>query len=180
MEIDGLLQFVPFGAPLSLANTAAGAGVASNVIDLTGAGVGVAPPNIIGTRSVFGTDLGIGRQKTQLLCTTGTAFTTGSSATLNIQFQAAVDQGSGGNYQPGTWITLVESGYMSAANLGASKTVARFDYPPSFPFGTLPRYLRLLFQILTGTTFTAGTIAFAMPTTARDDVNFGAKNFAAA
>ena len=180
MEIDGLLQFVPFGAPLSLANTAAGAGIASNVIDLIGAGVGVAPPNIIGTRSVFGTDFGIGRQKTQLLCTTGTAFTTGSAATLNILFQGAVDQGAGGGYQPGTWITLVESGYMSAANLGASKTVARFDYPPSFPFGTLPRYLRLLFQILTGTTFTAGTIAFAMPTTARDDVNFGARNFSAA
>ena len=179
MELDALLQFVPFGAPLSLANLAAGAAVASNIIDLTGAGVGVAPPNFFGTRSVFGQDLGIGRQKAQLLCTTGTAFTTGSGATLNIALQAAVDQGAGGGYQPGTWNTLVETGYMTAANLGALKTVARFDLPPAFPFGVLPRYLRLLFTTLTGTTFTAGTIAFAMPTTARDDVNFGAKNFAA-
>ena len=177
MEIDGLLVFVPFGAPLSLANLAAGAGVASGVIDLTGAGVGTPTPNIIGTRSVFGADNGIGRQKPQVLCTTGTAFATGSAATLNIQMQAAVDQGAGGGYQPGTWNTLVETGYMSAANLGAAKTVARFDWPPTFPFGTLPRYVRLFFQILTGTTFTAGTIAFAMPTTARDEVIFGAKNF---
>ncbi len=180
MELDGLLAFVNYGAPLSLANLAAGAGVASNVIDLIGSGVGVAPPNIIGTRTVFGTDLGIGRQKTQLLCTTGTAFATSDSAELNIQFQAAVDSGAGGGYQPGTWQTLVETGYMTAAQLGAAVTVARFDYPPSFPFGTLPRFLRLYFQILTGTVFTAGTIAFAMPTSARDDVNFGAKNYSLA
>ena len=179
MEIDGTLQFVPYGAPLSLV-LGAGVGVASNIIDLLGAGVGVAPPNIIGTRSVFGADLGIGRQKPQLLCTIGTAFATSNSATLNIQFQAAVDSGSGGGYLPGTWNTLVETGYMTAANLGAGKTVARFDYPPSFPFGTLPRFLRLFFQPLAATNFTAGTIAFAMPTTARDDVNFGAKNFTAA
>lgn len=177
MELDGLLAFVPFGAPLSLANLAAGASVASGVIDLSGAGVGVAPPNFFGTRSVFGADNGIGRQKPQVLCTTGAAFTTGTAATLNIAFQAAVDTGVGGGYQPGTWNTLVETGYMAAANLGAAKTIARFDWPPAFPFGVLPRYLRLLFQILTATTFTAGTIAFAMPTTARDEVNFGAKNF---
>ncbi len=176
MELDGLLQFVPYGSPLSIV-LSSGAGVASNVIDLAGAGVGVAPPNDFGTSSVFGTDLGIGRQKTQLLCTVGTAFATSTSSTLNIQFQAAVDTGSGGNYQPGTWNTLVETGYMAAANLGAGKTVARFDYPPSFPFGTLPRFLRLYFQTLTATSFTAGTIAFAMPVTLRDDVIFGAKNF---
>jgi hypothetical protein len=179
MELDGLLQFVPLGSPLSLVvgPLGAGGGVASNIIDLAGAGVGNAPPNIIGNRSVFGTDLGIGRQKTQLLCTTGTAFATANNAAINIQFQGAVDSGVGGGYQPGTWITLVETGYITAANLGAGKTVARFDYPPSFPFGPLPRFLRLFFQLLTNTNFTAGTIAFAMPTTVRDDVNFGARNY---
>jgi hypothetical protein len=179
MEIDGLLQFVSFGAPLSLV-LGAGVGAASNVIDLLGAGVGVAPPSIIGTRTVFGTDLGIGRQKTQLLCTTGTAFTTANSATLNVQFQAAIDSGVGGGYQPGTWITQVETGTMTAAQLTAGQTIARFDYPPAFPFITLPRFLRLFFSIPSGTNFTAGTIAFAMPTSVRDDWHAGAKNYAAA
>jgi hypothetical protein len=176
MELDALLQFVPLGAPLSLV-LGAGVGAASGIIDLLSAGVGVAPPSIIGTRTVFGTDLGIGRQKTQLLLTTGIAFATGNAATLNVQFQAAVDSGPGGGYQPGTWITQVESGIMTAAQLGAGQTVARFDFPPAFPFITLPRYLRLFFLIPAGTNFTAGTIAFAMPTTVRDDWHAGARNY---
>ena len=176
MELDGTLAFVPVGNPLSLV-LGAGVGAASNIIDLAGAGVGVKPPNIIGNPTVFGTDLGIGRQKAQLLCTIGTAFTTVNGATLNVQFQGAVDNG---NYQPGTWNTLVESGAMAAANLGAGVTVARFDYPPAFPFGVLPRFLRLFFLIAAGTSFATGTIAFATPTTVRDDWHAGARNYSLA
>ena len=80
-----------------------GAGVSfrSGIIDLLGLGVGVAPQSIIGTRTLFGADMGIDDQKLQLLCTTGTAFATSNAATLNVQFQGAVDTGAGGGYQPG-------------------------------------------------------------------------------
>ena len=178
MLLDGTLAFVPYGSPLSLV-LGAGVSAASNIIDLLGAGVGVPPPNYIGTRSVFGTDMGIDDQKAQLLCTVGTAFATANSATLNVQFQAAVDNGS---YQPGTWNTLVETGAIAAANLGASKTIARFDFPPAFPAGTLPRFLRLAFVVPAATNFTAGTIAFATPTIIRDDwsAGYAAKNFTVA
>ena len=111
----------------------------------------------------------------------GTACATASGATLNVQFQAAVDQGVGGNYQPGTWITLVETGPIAVANLTANQILARFDYPPAFPAGTLPRYLRLNFQTATGT-FTAGTISSAIVTMVRDDSanRFSARNYSVA
>ena len=180
MLLDGTLAFVPYGSPLSLV-LGAGVSAASNIIDLLGAGVGVPPPNYIGTRSVFGADMGIDDQKAQLLCTVGTAFATANSATLNVQFQSAIDTGAAGNYQPGTWTTLVETGAISAANLIAGRNIARFDFPPAFPASTLPRFLRLNFVVPAATNFTAGTIAFATPTIIRDDwsAQFAAKNFVA-
>ncbi len=178
MFLDALLAFVPVGSPLSLV-LGAGVSAASNVLDMTGAGVGVAPPNIIGTRTQFGVDPGIDDQKTQLQCTVGTAFATSNSATLNVQFQGAVDTGAAGNYQPGTWNTLVETGTIVAANLTAGAVIARFDWPPAFPAKTLSRFFRLNFVVPSATNFTAGTIAFAYPVIARDDwaLAFAARNY---
>jgi hypothetical protein len=166
MLTDALLAFVPIGSPLSLVG---GAGVAlpSAVIDLLGAGVGVAPPNIIGNATLFGTDAGIGLVRPQLNCVIGTAPTTSNAATLNLAFQAAPD--TAGTHQPGTWQTLVETGYMTIAQLAANTVFARFDFPPAFPANLNPRYLRLLAQPLTATNFTAGTISSALVVMARDD-----------
>jgi hypothetical protein len=179
MILDSLLSFVPVGANQSLV---AGAGVSiasQNIIDLLGTGVGTAPQNIIGNATLFGEDAGVGMNKPQVEVLIGTAFTTGNSATLNVAFQGAPDTGSSGSYQPGTWTTLVETGAIAASSLTASAVIARFDFPPAFPANLSPRYLRLYFQIVSGTNFTAGTIASAIVTMVRDDQanKYATKNF---
>lgn len=179
MITDALVNFwSPNSAPLSIV---AGAGIAtpSNVYDMIGSGPGTPQPNIIGTRTLFGSDYGIGGNKPQVEAVVGTAFATANAATLNVAFQAAVDTGAAGGWQPGAWLTLVETGPIAVANLTAQQVLARFDFPPAFPPGTLPRYLRLLFQVAAATNFTAGTIAFAIVTMVRDDQSnkFASKNY---
>lgn len=177
MITDALANFLPIGANLAITN----ASLPSNVYDILGQGVGQAPANIIGTRTLFGADMGIGGKKPQLDIGVGVAFATANNATLNVAFQAAPDTGSGGGYQPGAWQTLVETGVLTAAQLTAAQIIGRFDFPPAFPASLNPRYLRLLFQLATGQ-FTAGTIGFALVTMVRDDQanKFAAKNFSVA
>lgn len=174
MIIDELLTFVPKQAPLSLV-LGAGVPASSNVLDLLGVGVGQAPPSIIGNVSVFGADYGIGGRLPEIDTAVGTAFTTANAATLTVSLQGAPDTGAGGNYQPGTWTTIVESGQLTAAQLLTQTVIARFPILPSMQ--PLPRYLRLLFQVPAGTNFTAGTIAFSVITYVRDDIRYGANNF---
>ncbi len=169
MLTDALLAFVPLGSPLSLV-AAAGVDVpSSRIIDILGAGVGVAPPSIIGTASLFGSDTGIGSDRLLVDTVVGTAFTTGTSATLNVAFQGAADTGAAGGYLPDTWYTFVETGELAASLLTANRRIARFDWPPAFPETLRPRFLRLLFQVPAATLFTAGTIAYSLVTQARDD-----------
>lgn len=182
MRLDSSISFVPLGSPLSLV-AAAGVDIAStNIVDILGAGVGVAPPSIIGTASVFGSDMGIGDNRPLLDVVIGTALATGTSATLNVALQGAIDSGSAGGYLPGTWQTFVETGEITAAQGVANARIARFDWPPAFPETLRPRFYRLLFQVPAATLFTAGTIAFALVTMARDDQanKYASKNFAVA
>ena len=186
MILDALLNFVPIGGNLSLV---AGAGVAipsTNVIDILGLGVGVAPSErIIGTPAsgVFGSDTGLGMDKPQVQVNIGTTPTAGTGTpTLNVAFQGAPDTGAGGGYLPGAWQTLVESGPYTVAQLAAAVgnyPIARFDWPPAFPPGLQPRYLRLLFSPAAATAFGAGMIASAIVTMVRDDWSekYAARNF---
>lgn len=182
MLVDSSLAFVPIGAPLSMVG-GAGVSFVSNVIDLMGVGVGIAPPNIFGSGNpgtLWGTDFGIGKFKMELAVAVGTAFVTATSATLNVQFQGAPDTAT--TYQPGTWQTFVETGTLTAAQLTANAIIARFDWPPAFPVtesGERPRYVRLNFSIPSAEDFTAGTIAYALTVPARDDwaIKFQNKNF---
>lgn len=178
MRNDASIAFVAIGGNLSLI-AGAGINIPSAVIDLLGQGVGTAPQNIIGTATLFGTDFGIGTDRPVLNVVIGTALVTGTSATLNLAMQAAVDQGAAGNYQPGTWQTLVETGPLTAAQCAANTRIARFDWPPAFPEGLQPRYMRLLAQVPAATLFTAGTIASAIVTLARDDQanRYAARNY---
>lgn len=180
MLTDGLVNFVAPGAPLSIV---AGAGIAvpSSVYDELGVGVGVAPPSIIGTRTLFGADLGIG-EKPLLDVAVGTPFVTANAATLNVQFQGAVDTGAGGGYQPGAWVTLGETGPLATAILTAGQIIARFPFLPAVPPNLLPRFLRLNFVVLAGANFSAGTIAFATVTMVRDDWSekYASKNYVVA
>lgn len=184
MRTDALLAFVPIGTALSLV-AAAGVDVrAPLIIDLLGLGVGVVAPSvangnpIIGNVATFGSPDagGVGGIRPELNITTGTAFATGTSATLNVQLQAAADDGTG---NPGTWQTLGESGELTAAQLVADRVIARLPWLPPFPENLRPRFLSLNFAIPAGVLFTAGTIASALVTTVRDDwfQRQAAKNF---
>ena len=171
MFIDALTGFVQPGAPLSLV---AGAGVAvqSDVYDILGNGVGTKPVNIIGTAATFGADMGVGGLQPELVVSIGTALVTATSATLNVQLQAAPDSGTP-TYQPGTWQTIMESGAITAAQGTAGAYVFRTKFPPVFPANLRPRYYRLNFVTPSGTDFTAGTIAYAIISVVRDDYSIG-------
>jgi len=180
MITDSQFNFVPPGSPLSLVG-AAGVSFASNVVDLLGAGVGQAPPGIIGNAIPFGVpDPGIGGMRPQIDMPVGTAFVTANSATVKAQLQYAADQGAGGGYQPSTWYTAVETDAIAAGNLTAGQLLARFDFMPNPPIaGLRVRFVRLYFVIPSGTNFTAGTIAFSTITLVRDDQanKLAGKNF---
>lgn len=178
MRSDALLAFVPIGSPLSLISGNNVAVPSPGIIDLMGSGVGTAPPNIIGTATVFGQDPGIGMFRPEINAVIGVALA--GSTSINMALQYAVDSGVGGGYQPGTWITIAETGAIAIANLTAGVVIGRFPFLPAFPAGTLPRYIRLLWTPV-GTT-TAGTILSALVTLVRDDQanKFAAKNYAVA
>jgi hypothetical protein len=167
MLIDALVSFIPVGSPLSLVG-GAGVAIPSNVIDLLGLGVGIAPStaDIIGTATTWGTDLGIGELKAQIEVLITTALTTGSGALLTTAFQLAPEDAT--THLPGAWTTIIDQPAVAIANLGAGKRVARFDYPPVIPETLRPRFARLLFSPGAGASFTAGAV-IAPVTMQRDD-----------
>jgi hypothetical protein len=187
MITDALLSFVPLQAPLSLVG-ANGQTFPSNVIDLLGQGVGTAPVNIIGTRTTFGTDQGVGGLRPELNITIGVALVAGVAGTLlKAALQAAADQGAAGNYQPSTWIDVDSQDGITPANATAGAVIFRSPWIPTMPPGLMPRYLRLLFSPMTATAlpsgdFSAGTISSALVTMVRDDQanKYAAKNFVVA
>ena len=177
MILDALLSFVPIGGNLAILGAAV---PSTNVIDLLGEGVGVAPQSIIGNPTVFGAPdaMGVGGPRPELVVSVGTAFLGGTS--LNVALQGAIDTGAAGNYQPGAWNTFEETGAVLLANLTANQLIMRLPWVPPFPPNLRPRYLRLLFT--PAGTFTAGTIAFALVTLVRDDnfSKYGARNYSVA
>jgi hypothetical protein len=150
-----------------------------------GLGVGVVAPSttsgnpIIGNTSVFGQAdaQGVATNAPELAIAIGTACVADTGTpTLNVQLQAAADDGTG---NPDTWVTLGESGAIAVANLTANTLIARLPYLPPFPDSLRPRFLSLNFEIPAGTNFSAGTIAYALVTTLRDQANQlqAAKNY---
>lgn len=184
MRSDALVAFIPIGAPLSLVG---GVGITfrSTIIDLLGSGVGTAPPSIIGNAALFGTDMGVGGKRPELNIGVGTAFTVNTAGTLlKIALQAAPDLGVGGNYQPGAWTDVVSQDNIAVANLTAGAIPFRSPWIPDMPPGLRPRYMSLLFSPMSATAlpagnFSAGTIAFALVTTTRDDQanRYAARNY---
>jgi hypothetical protein len=160
MLLDANLAFVAVGSPQTITSTAA----STTVLDFLGVGSGNASTNIIGTPSVFGTDLGIGREKQQIAIAVGTAFTTGGGATLTVTLDLAPDNGSN---SPGTYQTVQATPAYTAAQLAAS-TMLYLEWPPVFPASLRPRFARLNFVVATST-FSAGTIRYAVITAGRDN-----------
>lgn len=178
MLTDALVGFIPAGSTLSLV-AGAGVGIRSGIIDLLGLGAGVDPlsADIIGTRTLWGTDMGIGdpRAQTEVLITT--ALATANAATLNVKFQGALDAGTP-TFQPGAWRTLMETGEMAVADLTLGAICARFDFPPAFPINFQPRFLSLLFVVPAAANFSAGAVT-APVALVRDDYSekFQPKNY---
>ena len=187
MLIDSLVSFLPIGSNLSLV-AAPGIATPSNVYDILGLGVGVAPTErIIGNTTVFDDDPGIGAIKPQvqvnlLSSVTPTAGT--GTPTLNIAYQGAPENAT--THQPGTWQTFVETGPLTVAQLVAAASltlgypIARFDFAAAFPPGPGIRFLRLLFSPLAATSFSALTVASAIVTMVRDDQSnrYASNNYA--
>ena len=113
--------------------------------------------------SLFGEDLGIGAMRLMLLCTIGTAFTTGGTS-LNIALQGAVDASSGSypaNFSSLTWSTYAETGAIAAATLiaaGANAQIPLFDWPHRLLAASMPRFIRMLYTPVG--TLASGTISF--------------------
>lgn len=144
----------------------------SGVYDTAGVGVGVVAPNISGivggAAAVFGNDIGGGgphAEAPQLMVIVGTAFTAGGAATLQVQLQAAVDNGSGG---AGTWDTIMETDTLALAVLTAGQMVASFTVPRRYPGQGFPRFYRVNYVVATGP-MTAGTISTSALLTGIDD-----------
>lgn len=151
-----------FDAALQLSNLQAiTATAASTVIyDVTGAGSGNAPPMVFGQTATggailagFDIGMGDGEVRPTLMMTVGTAFTTGNAATLTVQIQAAIDNGSNA---PAAYTTIVETGAFSAAQLVAGATLL-IPVPPTTIGEALPRFYRINYVVGTGV-FSAGTV----------------------
>lgn len=141
--------------------------------DAAGLGVGVPVTNRIGTVTTFGSDLGGGgplASGPQLGAWVVTSFTAGGSATLRVQLQAAVDNGSA---QPGTWNTIQQTDDIAVALLLAGtpgRPLVSYTVPDRYQGQNFPRFYRLNYVISTGP-MTAGAITAAL-LTGIDDVPF--------
>lgn len=141
---------------LSNAQAITSTAASSTIYDVTGAGSGNAPALIWGTTSVFGTDIGSagnGIAQPCVFMVITTAFTTSNSATLQVQVQAAIDNGSNA---PGSYTTIVETDAFAAAvlTLGAQLVLPI----PKITLGeALPRFYRVNYVVGTGV-FGAGAV----------------------
>lgn len=148
----------------------------TNVFDVSGAGVGQPAPQIFGVQSsVFGEDIGSGGpgiSSPQLGVLVNTTFTAGGSATMQIQLQAAIDDGTN---NPSTWDTIVETDTLAVALLKAGTWLARFNVPTRYPGQGFPRFYRVNYVVATGP-MTAGALT-ADFLTGIDDVPFYPSGF---
>ena len=124
------------------------------------ADAGDSPTGTGGTASTNIIDLGVARDiggavtdQLMLLCQVATAFTSGGSGTLQVQFQTAPDNGSGA---PGAWVTLSQSDAVPVASLVQGYKFLQGELP-----GPTQRFLRLNYVVGTAA-MTAGTLKAAL------------------
>lgn len=163
MILDNLLT-------LSSAQAITSTAASTNVYDVAGTGVGNPAGEIFGVQStVFGRDIGGGGpldSAPQIVAIVGTAFTASGAATLQIQLQAAIDDGTN---NPSTWDTIAETDAIGKALLTAGAVPCSFTIPKRYLGQGFPRFYRLNYVVATGP-MTAGTIAFAGIVTGVDDI----------
>lgn len=129
----------------------------TTIYDVTGAGSGVAPNLVFGTSTVFGADIGQGdgAARPTAYFTVPTTFTAGGAATMTIQIQAAIDNGSN---SPSTYTTIVETQAIPVATLTAG-TNFNIPIPPLTAGEALPRFYRFNYVIATGPMLTGALTA---------------------
>jgi hypothetical protein len=146
----------------------------TNVIDITGAGVGNAPAMKSGNGGVIGADMGAGEGVAipQIYLEVSTTFTAGGSATLSVNIEAAPDNGSNA---AGTYTIIGEIPAIPVASLVAGQFLLIFPLPNIQPGEALPRFYKLNYAVGTGP-FTAGAltagIAFNLPTSLLSAKNY--------
>lgn len=154
MILDAFLAFSnttlnASGTPTGDSPTAQTANNSTNVIDLHMAGIPVLASGQ-GAR-----DIGIGDDPAlKLLVQVTTTFTSGGSATMQINLQGSTDNGSGAPLAFNTWW---QSPVYALATLVAGARLLDMDMPRPPAGIAVPRFLRLQWAIGT-TTMTAGTI----------------------
>ena len=139
----------------------------TNLYDITGAGSGNVPPMSFGTTGLAAADMGMGEGiRPNILVSVAEAFTAAGAATLQIQVQAAPDNGSG---SPGTYTTILETAAIPKATLTLG---ANFQLPlPPLAVGeVLPRFYRLNYVVATGP-MTAGKLNSSLLLNAPTQVN---------
>lgn len=152
MILDKLQEFDPAGTAIT--STAA----STNIIDLHGANMVPAFSSTVKP----GRDMGGGSAAgptPMIIVVITTTFTAGGAATLNVQFQAAPDNGSGA---AGSFVTYVETGVIALASLVAGNLIFAVDVPRILPLpntpALLPRFLQLNYVVATGP-MTAGKLS---------------------
>jgi len=151
-------MFVDYTLVFSAAQAITSTAPSTNVIDLTGAGVGNPPGVTYGTASVYGADMGVGDGMAVPKISVGiSTLFVGAGASLTVSAQFAVDNAN----SPGAWQTYAETGAIPVAALVAGASIGTFDLP-RVPQGNitqypLPRFVRLNYTVGSGP-FSAGAV----------------------
>lgn len=147
-------MFLDQALKLSAAQAITVTAASTNLYDITGAGAGNVPVGVFGTTGLAAADMGLGDGlRPTLAFSVATTFTAAGAATLQIQVQAAPDNGAG---SPGAYTTIVETAALPVASLVAG---ANFQLPlPPVTLGeVLPRFYRCNYIVATGP-MTAGAL----------------------
>lgn len=155
MFLDASLNFNSYTTPVAVTVTGDSA-----IIDLTGAGVGVAPAMVGGQGFAIGLDAGAGDGVAipSVNVVVGTTFVGTGNTTMSITLKAA-PQVSATNNAQGTYTTLLTTDTIPVANLVAGASV-NIPIPPivlaenELP----PRYYKLTYTVANGP-MTAGTVS---------------------
>ena len=158
-------MFLDQALKLSDAQAVTVTAASTNLYDITGAGAGNVPNMVFGTTGLAGADMGLGDSAMRPTCyfTVGTAFTAAGAATLQIQIQAAVDNGAG---SPGAYTTIAETAALAVASLVAGANL-QIPLPPVTIGEALPRFYRFNYVVATGPMLTGaltGAILLNAPT----------------
>lgn len=148
MFLDNSLIFSSFTSPVALTTTAD-----SSVIDITGAGVGVAPTMIGGNGGVIGADIGAGDGEAvpAVIVNIGTTLVGGTSLQISLKAAPAL-----ANNTEGTYTTLLTTAAIPTASLVAGEQIT-LPIPQRIPGEALPRFYKLTYTIVG--TYTGGTVS---------------------